>query len=90
MCFYTVYIGTYLDGTLAVWSTCDYSLLSATALHHHTVHQAAWDPLTAYELATVGTGLKFWLVEEDKTRNWALKVTTRMHPRVFQSVTQYI
>ncbi len=57
-----------------MWSTHDYSLLTATSLNH-SVHQAAWDPLTAYELTTVGAGIRFWLLEEDRrAKTCALKV----------------
>ena len=71
-----LHTGTYLDGTLAVWSTHDYSLLTATTLDH-PVHQAGWDPHTAYELTSVGGGLRFWLVEEDRSRRTCeLKVGT--------------
>lgn len=59
-----LYIGTYKDNTVAVWSTHNYSLLSATTLDH-SVHEAKWDPFVAYEFASVGTNIKFWLVEED-------------------------
>ena len=58
------YTGTYKDNTVAMWSTHNYSLLSATTLDH-PVHEAKWDPYVAYEFTSVGTNIKFWLVEED-------------------------
>lgn len=68
------YAGTYKDGAVAVWSTHDYSLLSATSVDH-AIHRAVWDPHTAYEFTSVGAGLRFWLVKEDRGgRTCELKV----------------
>ena len=48
-----------------MWTTRDYTLLIASSLSHH-VHELRWDPFTAYEFVTVGTGpsVAFWLLEE--------------------------
>ena len=63
-----------MDGTVAVWSSHDYSLLSATTLNQ-PIHEARWDPHVAYEFTSVGAGLRFWLVEEDRGgRTCELKV----------------
>ena len=53
--FSTLYIGTFQDGNLCVWSSHDYSLLVSTALQC-PVHAVAWDPHVAYEFTTVGGG----------------------------------
>ena len=59
--------GNTQDGSLAVWSAHDYSLLVATNLEH-TVNDVRWDPFTAYEFTTVGAGhcVSFWMIEEDQ------------------------
>lgn len=50
-----------------MWSSHDYSLLVATNLDY-AVHDVRWDPFTAYEFTTVGSGqcVSFWMVEEDR------------------------
>ena len=49
-----------------MWSSDDYSLLTATNLSQ-AAHELQWDPSTAYEFATVGAGgsVIFWLLEEE-------------------------
>ena len=71
----SVCAGDHLNPSMAVWSTRDYSLLSVTA-PSSPVHDACWDPFTAYELATVGAGghVAFWLLEQKRGREIELKV----------------
>ena len=66
---YILVPGNYQDGSLALWSAWDYSLLAATSCPH-PIHAHCWDPHTAYEFVTAGAGesgggVCFWMVEED-------------------------
>ena len=58
--------GTFQENALAIWSSVDYSLLTATNLSL-AAHELRWDPSTAYEFTTVGAGgsVIFWLLEEE-------------------------
>ena len=90
--FSTLYIGTFQDGNLCVWSSHDYSLLVSTALQC-PVHAVAWDPHVAYEFTTVGGGgggrgergrsgskVSFWMVEETRGgKEFNLKVNKKVN-----------
>lgn len=58
--------GTFQENTLALWSSQDYSLLTASTLAS-AVHEVQWDPYTAYEFTAVGAkaSISFWVVEEE-------------------------
>ena len=63
---HATHIGTFQENTLALWSSQDYSLLTASTLTS-AVHEVQWDPYTAYEFTAVGAkaSISFWVVEEE-------------------------
>ena len=81
-----MYIGTYQENSLAVWSCHDYSLLAATTVQF-PVHDIAWDPHIAYEFTAVGggggrSGVTFWMMEETSGgKEWQLKVCSTKSTR---------
>uniref|UniRef100_A0A674I2E1 WD repeat domain 90 n=1 Tax=Terrapene triunguis TaxID=2587831 RepID=A0A674I2E1_9SAUR len=59
-----VTLGDYSDRTLALWNTHTYDLMSSTHILE-PVHEVAFNPLSAGELACVGRGaVTFWLIEQ--------------------------
>ncbi|XP_074866919.1 WD repeat-containing protein 90 isoform X2 [Carettochelys insculpta] len=59
-----VTLGDYSDRTLALWNAQTYDLMSSTRFSE-PVHEVAFNPLSASELACVGRGaMTFWLMEE--------------------------
>ena len=49
---------------MVVWSAHGYSAVVVASLPY-AMHDVAWDPLTAYEFASVGArGVAFWILEE--------------------------
>uniref|UniRef100_A0A8C8S311 WD repeat-containing protein 90 n=1 Tax=Pelusios castaneus TaxID=367368 RepID=A0A8C8S311_9SAUR len=59
-----VTVGDYSDRTLALWTTHTYDLMSSTHFSE-PVHEVAFNPLSAGELACVGRGaVTFWLMEQ--------------------------
>ena len=49
---------------MVVWSAHSFSAV-ATASLPYAMHDVAWDPLMAYEFASVGVrGVAFWILEE--------------------------
>ncbi|XP_067407333.1 WD repeat-containing protein 90 isoform X2 [Emydura macquarii macquarii] len=59
-----VTLGDYSDRTLALWNTHTYDLMSSTHFSE-PVHEVAFNPLSAGELACVGKGaVTFWLMEQ--------------------------
>ena len=72
--------GSHVESSIAVWSTTEYSLLTATSLSH-SVNELCWDPSVAYKFATAGSEgrLCLWLLEEGggRGRECELKVRRR-------------
>uniref|UniRef100_A0A8C3IWC5 WD repeat-containing protein 90 n=1 Tax=Chrysemys picta bellii TaxID=8478 RepID=A0A8C3IWC5_CHRPI len=59
-----VTLGDYSDRTLALWNTHTYDLMSSTHILE-PVHEVAFNPLSAGELACVGRGaVTFWLIKQ--------------------------
>uniref|UniRef100_A0A8C3RXH5 WD repeat-containing protein 90 n=1 Tax=Chelydra serpentina TaxID=8475 RepID=A0A8C3RXH5_CHESE len=59
-----VTLGDYSDRTIALWNTHTYDLMSSTHFLE-SVHEVAFNPLSAGELACVGRGaVTFWLIEQ--------------------------
>uniref|UniRef100_A0A8C0G718 WD repeat-containing protein 90 n=1 Tax=Chelonoidis abingdonii TaxID=106734 RepID=A0A8C0G718_CHEAB len=69
-----VTLGDYSDRTLALWNTHTYDLMSSTHFLE-PVHEVAFNPLSAGELACVGRGaVTFWLIEQ-----WGADISLKVH-----------
>ncbi|XP_035694518.1 WD repeat-containing protein 90-like [Branchiostoma floridae] len=66
---FLVTVGDYRECTIALWSTFDYSLLTATKTSL-PIHDLGWDPFNANEFTSIGQAgsIFFWLVDETNNK----------------------
>ncbi|XP_027718740.1 WD repeat-containing protein 90 isoform X2 [Vombatus ursinus] len=67
-------LGDYSDRTIALWNAFTYELMSSTRFME-PVHEVAFNPFSANELACVGQGaITFWL-----TKRWGADINFQVH-----------
>ncbi|XP_068921625.1 WD repeat-containing protein 90 [Petaurus breviceps papuanus] len=67
-------LGDYSDRTIALWNAFTYELMSSTRFTE-PVHEVAFNPFSANELACVGQGaITFWLMKQ-----WGADINLQVH-----------
>ncbi|XP_074053166.1 WD repeat-containing protein 90 isoform X2 [Macrotis lagotis] len=67
-------LGDYSDRTIALWNALTYELMSSTRFTE-PVHEVAFNPFSANELACVGQGgITFWLMKQ-----WGADINLQVH-----------
>ncbi|KAM9096361.1 WD repeat-containing protein 90 isoform X1 [Sarcophilus harrisii] len=67
-------LGDYSDRTIALWNAFTYELMSSTRFME-PVHEVAFNPFSANELACVGQGaITFWLMKQ-----WGADINLQVH-----------